>query len=250
MRVQTNERLIKRETRIGFALLGVTFALLIVGWIGTSGRVGEVDLLARFGEEQPWVPIAAAYVTVLIGLGFYYLGQGRLKRYGPKYRQDGLLRQLLKGLDDRHVLYVFPSSSLPDYVLAGPFGVVALVTRDQNGQVICQNDRWQQLRGRGAPGAMRALYGSLYGSRVGNPSLDATAARQKLEQFLAARLDDASAIPITPIVVFTNPAARLRVERASCTVTMARELRGVLRKLKTPVSPGQLDAVQQALGTA
>ena len=101
MQAVVNERLVRRESRIGGALLAVTFSLLLIGFFFSMQQ-------ERWSEElAAWAPIAFTYAVVIVGMAFYYLGNARLRRFGPRYRSDGRLREQLKGLDDRYVLYSF-----------------------------------------------------------------------------------------------------------------------------------------------
>lgn len=238
MQVIANERLIKRETRLGGVLLGVTFLLLGLGFVLTSSMGSWFPV----GQE---LALAIAYGIVLVGMALYYLGQSRIKRYGPRYRQDGALRQLLKGLDDRYVLYTFLGRKLPDYVLAGPTGLTAFITRDHNGQVLCRDDRWTRSGGR-----VPKILSVLYGTPIGNPSWDAQQAEARLRELLSKRLDDASNVPVQAVIVFTNPNVRLRVERSAYLVTTAKELRNVVRRLKGSLPPARLEALRQTLQAA
>src|SRR5262249_22335584 len=101
VKVVANERLIRRQSKIGAIFLAATFGLLMVG-ILLSYRP---DLWAE--SLDPWVPIALTYAIVVAGFGLSLLGQRRVRRYGPQHRHHLRLGQLLKGLDDRYVLYAY-----------------------------------------------------------------------------------------------------------------------------------------------
>jgi hypothetical protein len=242
VQVVTNDRLVKRESRIGAALLGVTFFLLGLGMLLSFQFERWLPLLEQAvpsGFVQ-WAPIALTYAIVLIGMGFYYLGNARVRRYGPQHRQDTRLRQLLKGLDDRYVLYAYLGRNIPDYILVGPGGVNVLTTRPQQGEINCQDDRWSS---RGSLG--RRVFGTLYGSPMGNPSYDTGQGVARVRELLRRNLpSDVPEPPVSGLIVFTGERVRLRVERCSFPATTARELRKVVGKSKTRLNAAQLGPVR------
>lgn len=238
MQVLSNDRLLRRESRIGGILLSVTFALLMLGLLLSLAAEGWVHLLEPLMPEAGgWLPIAVTYAIVLVGMALYYLGNARVKRYGPQYRQDGRLSRLLDGLDDRYVLYTFLGKMLPDYVLVGPSGIFVIIARGQRGEVFCRDDRWS-IRS----GAARRFFTAMYGSPIGSPSFDANQGVQQLQALLARELPDlAAAIPVSGLIVFTADDVKLRIERCSFPATTSRQLRKVVTKLK-----GRLNATQLA----
>lgn len=243
MQTIQNERLIKRESRIAAMLLGITFLILAVGlflsieaerWVHGIG-----PLVFDFG---PSFPIIVTYVIVIVGMVLYYIGNLRLRRYGPKYRQDLRLRQLLKGLDDRYTLYTFLDAKLPDYILAGPSGLFVLITRPHTGEIICRSDRWLRREG-----ALQRIFNTFYGNPLGNPSWDAAQAVQRLRSFLAQKLTSEDVPDVNGLIVFTGEPVRLRIERCSFPVTSGREVRRVVTRQKGRVSAEQLAAIRAAL---
>jgi hypothetical protein len=238
-----NQRAVIRQAKIGAIALMVTFVLLLIGLIISS----QLENWARSldPDQRQWLPIAVSYGIVLVGLAFYYVGNTRMRRYGPKHRQDARLAQLLKGLDDRHVLYAFLGGKLPDYLLVGPSGVHVLVARPQGGEITCREDRWS-TRG----GGVQKLFTTLYGNPVGSPSWDASQGVKRVEEYLAAELPpDAERPPVGSLIVFTGENVRLRTERCAYTATTSRELRRVVGRMKARLSPAGLGQVRQAFET-
>ena len=241
MQFVVNDRIVKRQARIGAAALIVTFFMLLGGMLLSWQLDARAQSLA---EEWPaWVPITITYLIVLLALGLYYFGNSRMRRYGPQHRQDARLRQILKGLDDRHALYAFLGRGLPDYVLVGPSGVHVLTARPQGGEITCRDDRWRVKAGPG-----RRLFGALYGNPIGSPSWDTSKGVQRLQAFLDQRLPEGvERPPVTGLVVFTGENARLRTERCTFTATTARELRKVITRLKGRLNSAQLAQVRATL---
>jgi hypothetical protein len=226
----SNERLVRRESRIGGALLGVTFVMLAVGLLLSLNQESWV------GSLSSWAPLTVTYAIVIVGMGFYYFGNARIRRYGPRYRQDERLRQLLKGLDDRYVLYTFLSRGLPDYVLLGPSGIFVLTPRFQEGRISCRDDVWSRASSTG-----RRVLTALYGNPLGRPSHETAQAVQQVQALLQARLaPDTEQPPVSGLIVFTGERVRLDVQRCSVPATTGKELRKIITKLKGKISASQL----------
>jgi hypothetical protein len=170
--------------------------------------------------------MVAAYAAIIVGLVLYNFGQIFLRRFGPRVRQDGLLARTLKSLDRRYTLLAFPSTKLPDYVLVGPSGVQVIVTRPQDGSITCRANRWSRDAGAG----LKRLGGLLGGTSFGDPSADVSRGVERVRQ----RLQDQGIAPdeqppVDGIVVFTSPAAKLRIDGCSYPVTGLKGLRNNVR---------------------
>jgi hypothetical protein len=223
MNVVRNSKLVQKRVRIASA---AHFAALLCF---TGG------LFISREEQYLWV----VYATMVIGLGLYAVGQHLLKRWGPRYRFDGLLVQALKGLDKRYTLGAFLHPKLPDYVVIGPQGIVPLIAQPQTGLITCRSDQWSKESGRWG------FIGSLFAPGLKNPTLDARRASKQVMDFMTERFgaEVMQDVPILPSIVFINPKARLRVDGSSVPVTSAKELRTHLRKGKPVVSSQQTQAI-------
>jgi hypothetical protein len=232
MNLVRNSSLIQKRVRIASA---AHFAALICFTAG---------LFLSRDEEQLWMGIrihslAIVYGTMLLGLALYSLGQHFLRRWGPRYRFDGLLVQALKGLDKRYTFGAFLHPKLPDYVLVGPQGIVPIIARPQNGLISCRSDRWSREAGRWG------LVSSFFTPALKNPTADAHRAAGQVKEFMTARFgaDALEGVPVLPTVVFVNARARLRIDGSSVPVTSAKELRAHLRKGKPTLSSQQTQAI-------
>jgi hypothetical protein len=210
MQLIANQQLVKNRVRLG---LGFHIAALAVFALGLAL---SVQLDTTHGD----LPLAS-WAAILFGLLLYSLGQTQLRRWGPRNRQEEQLGQAIRSLDDRYKLYAFISSSLPDYILISPAGAQVLLVHQEAGQIACVRDRWNKGSG------SRIL--SLFGPTLGNPSAEAAKQLQKLLALLAEHgMQD---VPMSALVVFTNPKVQLRVEGCSATVTRVKELKDVLRRM-------------------
>src|SRR5436309_8036087 len=197
MHVVVNEKLVSTRVRIASAAHIAALAVFAVG------------LIISWTNPQPdWQEMAAAYTAIVLGLILYNVGQFFLRRYGPRVRQDALLAKTLKGLDRRFSLLAFPSTKLPDYILVGPAGVQVIVARTHDGNIACRANRWSREAG----GGLKRLGGLLGGVPFGDPSADVSKGiehvRRRLEQTGLTREQQP---PVDGIVVFTSPAAKLRI---------------------------------------
>jgi hypothetical protein len=208
MHLVANQQLAKNRSRLGLVFLGGGMVVLLAGaYLSTT-----LDPTRDFAW-QTWA-------FFVVGLGLFTIAQTQLRRWGPGKRQDEVLGQAIRGLDDRYKLYAFLSSSLPDYILVSPAGVQVIVAPTEGGKISCLKDRWKS-------GGARFML--LFGPGLGNPSADASKQLQKVRGLLAERgLQD---VPTSSLIVFSNPSAQLRIEGCSSTVTRIKELKDVLRRL-------------------
>jgi hypothetical protein len=170
--------------------------------------------------------MVGAYAAIIVGLILYNVGQIFLRRFGPRFRQDGILARTLKGLDRRYTMLAFPSTKLPDYLLVGPTGIQVIVARAHDGSISCRANRWS----RDAGGGLKRLGALFGGAPFGDPGQDVSKGiaqvRKRLDQ---AGIAEAQQPPIEGIIVFTNPAAKLRIDGSSYPVTGLKGLRNNVR---------------------
>lgn len=207
MHVVVNQKLARDRVRLAsafhFAALGVFAVGLWISW------------------TQP-DQILGSYAAIVVGLLLYNFGQIFLRRWGPRFRQDGLLVKALKGLDNRYVLLAFASSKLPDYILAGPGGLQVIVPRIHAGAITCRADRWRRDQGRGL-GRFLTFFG---GVPLGDPGQDVARGIQVVrERLRKGEPSDGPEPPVGGVVVFTNPEAKLRIDGCTRPVTGIRQLR-------------------------
>ena len=216
MHVVANENLVRTRVRLASAAHMAALAVFAVG------------LFVSWNNPIPtFEQMIGSYVAIIVGLVLYNVGQVSLRRYGPRFRHDTVLEKSLKGLDRRYTLLTFPSSKLPDYVLVGPTGVHVIVPRLHRGQITCRANQWTRERG----GGLRRLLGLFGGNPFGDPTRDADSGVRRVRQRLHDR-GIGDELPVGAVVVFTNPAVKLRVEGCSVPVTVAKNLRNIVRPAK------------------
>jgi hypothetical protein len=235
MQIHTNDGLIRRRLRVSVVYLVASLAFLIGGFI--------------FSASQPDVAIqyVVSLPALIIGLLLWARNQGYLERWGPRGRQDAILARSLRGLDARHHLFAFPDSSLPDYLIIGPMGVLVLVPRAVTGAVACYDDRWHHDDGR-TP-VRRVLGWFSPRATLGNPTADAQGGIQATYRYLGARLNEETLgrIRVDGLVVLTHPRVELSLHGCPVPALLVKSLRSHVRRLPKVLSPGQLAEVLDVL---
>jgi hypothetical protein len=215
MHVVVNQKLISTRVKLASASHLAALAVFAVG------------LFISWSNPEPTMEqMAGAYAAIIVGLLLYNVGQIFLRRFGPRFRADGILARTLKGLDRRYTLLAFPSTKLPDYILVGPAGVQVIVARNHDGAISCRSNQWRRDPGSG----FKRLTGFFGGTPFGDPGQDVSKGiervRQRLEQ---AGIAPGQQPPIEGVIVFTNPAAKLRIDGSSYPVTGLKGLRASVR---------------------
>jgi hypothetical protein len=242
MRVTTNQALISRRLRVSFFYFFLSTALMGGGFLLTFGHQEEL--------VQDMTRYTVATVALLIGLGVWAVNQNYLTRWSPRSRQDAALAHTLRGLDDRYHFFAFPDAKLPDYLVVGPMGVVALIPRATGGSVSCDGDRWRRVER--IPLLLRALTWFSRTAPLGNPTRDARRAVEQTKHFLAGKLPGelAERVPVEPIVVFTSPNLELTARGCTVPVLRAKSLRSHLRSLPKSLRPEDTRQLTAALGAS
>ncbi len=215
MHVVVNQKLISTRVKIASAAHLAALAVFAVG------------LFVSWSNPEPTMEqMAGAYAAIIVGLVLYNAGQIFLRRFGPRFRADGVLARTLKGLDRRYTLLAFPSTKLPDYILVGPAGIQVIVGRPHDGAISCRANQWRRDPGSGLK-RLSALFG---GSPFGDPSQDVSKGIVRVRQRLAQQgIAESQQPPVEGVIVFTNPAAKLRIDGCAYPVTGLKGLRSNVR---------------------
>ncbi len=228
MRLVTNERLIKRNGRIG----------RVTSILGLAVLLGGLLYSFRF-PEQSYVPFATLMAGFLLSnVGIYFAN-----RWVKPPRPDQAVDSALKGLDDRYVLYHYRVGG--NHVLGSPSGVYALIPKSQPGEVRFTGNRSQHRGGT----ILRNFFGQ---EGLGNPSMEAESEAKSTREKMAKLLPGETLPPVSPVIVFTNESPVVEADDAPFPTVHAKKLKGYLRNLpKRPtLSKLQLDKLDQALGIA
>jgi len=198
MRVETNDALVQRMKRLAQYLFFGSFGILIV-WFFISS---QWSLSAEAAQNPflslvlPSLMLPAAFIFSMVSVRFTNL-------WVRQPRPEEVIRQNLKGLSSRSVLYNyyhFPAR----HVLITPRGIYAIVTRFQDGRFGVTGNKWRSYKS----GISRFL--SLFRfDALGNPTEDAKAAAAHLQK----RLEPiAPGVTVFPVIIFVDPRTHIEVE--------------------------------------
>lgn len=220
MKIYSNEKLIKRNKKIGnFTSLG---SLLVLG----------VGMVLSFRDKDGSL-LAYTFGALIVGFLLFQVGNFYMAKWGKSPRPDERLTAALKGLDDRYALYhyVTPISHL----LIGPAGILCLVPYQQAGTIRYNdaNGKWKQTGGN----TFLKLFG---GEGLGNPDREVKFTTEDATKYFS-KLDlvmqDFS--PET-VMVFTNDKVTLEADNSAIPAVTAPKLKEYIRKkAKTTNLPDQ-----------
>jgi hypothetical protein len=206
--VRKRKRIATLSAIAGVALLGSAF------WIATTG--GQSGVLV-------------AYVPLLAGTIIFHLGMQQVGKWNRAQRNDVILDVLLKDLGERYTLIHYPKvgKRTVEHVLVYPGGVLAVTARELPGGVAYRDGRWRKV------GQGLSRFFGMGGAFLGNPSGDAAADVQALQDLLAAEQIEAD---VDAVVAFINPRVTLDVTEPEFPVTNGEGLKPYIASLPADTS--------------
>ncbi len=195
MRIETNQSLVDRNKKWAGRMFFVTFGVIIGSFLLLNS-----PLLLQDIAEGPGLLLSLVVPALLLPLAFLStLFSVRMTNLWVRQpRPDKLLVDNLKGLGKSAVLYNyyhFPAR----HVLITPAGVIAAVTRWQDGTFTVTGDKWRAKKS----GLARAL-SFMRMDGVGSPSVDAQLAAEHVDRLLRDINPD---VPVYPAMLFVDPKA-------------------------------------------
>jgi hypothetical protein len=231
MKIIKNEKLIKRNSRIG---QWTTIAALIV--------LGTGMYLSFSFQANPQVfiysliALVAGFVLTQIGM---YMGN----RWGRSPRPDEQLDASLKGLPGDYTIYHFTAPA--SHLLIGPAGIWALLPYRQRGVVTYNKNRW-----RVGNGGFLQSYMSIFGQEgIGRPDLEAESEVNAVKNHLAKSLSEGEIPPVHAVLIFTNENVDIQADGAPLPAMKIKQLKDFMRQKakEKPIGQIQLAAVKAAL---
>jgi hypothetical protein len=226
MKVITNDRLIKRNSRIGQIATFAGLVVLVGGLIITFRNPAYASL--------SWVALIAGFGLSQVGL---YFGN----RWGRHPRPDELVDQGLKGLNDQYSIYhyVAPASHL----LVGPSGLWVIMPYYQAGKIIYEKNRYKQKGG----GFMQKYLRIFGQDGLGRPDLEASSEVEAIDKFIKKNIPDVEFLESSVALVFTNDKADLEVENAPVLTIPLKSLKSAVRKSakEKPLSPDMIKQINE-----
>jgi hypothetical protein len=210
MKVISNDKLIKRNGKIGNITSLSSIAILGVGMFFSFK---DTD-----GSYLPYTFGALIVGFLMFQVGNYYMG-----KWGKSPRPDENLSSALKGLDNTYTLYHYMTPI--SHLLVGPAGVICLVPLNQAGAINYDADKkhWKQTGGN----FFMKIFG---GEGLGRPENEVKYTVEDAAKFLTKNEIDISPLEPEPILVFTNSKATLSAEESPVPAVLGDKLKEFIRK--------------------
>jgi len=162
-----------------------------------------------------------SYLFLVLGVIAASMGAYLSNRYVREPRGDQVLAKALEGFDKRYALYNYYLAT--PYVIASHFGLLAVVTRPQKGQISYAQGKWQHR----AP--WRVLRQFIGEASIGKPELSVQEDVESLQQWIASALPGEEQVPVNGLVLFTSPEARVDATNAPVKALVTEDLAAYLR---------------------
>lgn len=229
MKSVVNEKLVKRNSRVGqYTSIG---ALAILG----------VGLIITFKYPDKFVySLGALLVGFLLSqVGIYYGN-----RWGRSPRPFELINKSLKGLGREYTIYHYLTPA--SHLLVGPAGIWAILPFYQKGTITYEKERWHAKGGGFLQGYMR-IFGQ---ENLGRPDLEAGAETNAVKQFLEKKLPEGVEVPeIGAALLFAHPQVEIKVEDTPLPALTPKDLKEFMRSKskEKPIGPLTLAEVEKVL---
>ncbi len=209
MQIVKNEKLIKRNGRIGQV---TTFAALAILAVGMYISLQRQDLFV-------YAVVALVAGFTLTQVGFYFTN-----RFGRSPRPDEQLDTALKGLPGDTVIYHYITPVA--HLLVGPAGIWILQPYHQKGTITYSRNRWR-LSG----GGFMQSYMSIFGQEgLGRPDVDIETQTNALKKYLGKYMEEQEIPEIHAALVFTSDQAEVDAPDAPVPTLKTKQLKDFLRQ--------------------
>ncbi len=229
MKIITNNKIIKRNRKIGQIATLASLVVLVVGFVISINTDASLFI---------WALLALMVGFLLSQVGIYYGN-----RFGKSPRYDERINQSLKGLDEKYTLYHY-TSPVP-HLLVGPAGVWVLVAYGQRGSISYDGSRkrWNHVGGN--------FFLKLFGQEgLGRPELEAKGQLQDLAKQLNTSLPQVPLPEPKAVLVFTDPKAEVgNIEDAPIPALHTDKLKDFVRRMarENPAPANSIQALEKAL---
>jgi hypothetical protein len=226
MKVITNEKLIKRNGRLG-QIATAAGLLVLVGGMIISFRNPNFASIA-------WVALLVGFALSQIGL---YFGN----RWGRHPRPDELLDQGLKGLNDQFSIYHYMTPA--SHLLVGPSGLWVILPFHQIGKIVYEKNRYKQKGG-----GFLQRYLRIFGQEgLGRPDLEAPSEVAAVDKYIKKSIPDVEIREPNVVLVFVNEKADLDVDNPPLPTIPLKELKSTIKKSAKdkPLSPEMIKQINE-----
>jgi len=221
MKIITNEKLITRNIRLGFAAtMGAILLLVTMVWVTQD----SINFLLFTGL------LFVAFLLAQIG--------NILSRYGK--RLDLLLNEGLRKLPTDFTLYHHHAPA--HHLLVGPTGLWILLPKTTRGHIMYDQNRNRWKRSGG--GFSRFLEG------LGRPDLELANQADSIDRFLAGEWDPEENLFVNAVIAFTNAKTTVDADHAPVPTILLKDLKKLVGapNQKTGLRPAQVKRLNRLLG--
>jgi len=212
MKQVTNEKLIKRNKKIGNILSIVGIAILGVG------------LVLNFNPTPTKTFIS--FGALIVGFIVAQISTYFVNKFSRSPRFDEIISENLSKLNNKYAFYVY-TSPVP-MLLVGPAGFWITIPVTASGEIF-YDKKWKQRGG----GFLLKLFGQ---ENIGRPQLDVEANEKQLREFMEKHFEKENIPSINSILVSLNPKGTIGdVENAPITIVEVDGLRRHIRKVDRKV---------------
>lgn len=240
MRVETNDKLLRRNRKIAQYMFFASFGIPIVGLILINQQAASPTSQSLIvGFVIPLLVLPAAYIVTMLSVRMANL-------WVRVPRPEVVIPEGLKGVSSKSVLYNY--HHLPArHVLITPQGVFAMITRFQEGQFAVDGDKWMSRKT-----TLGRIFGVFRMDGIGNPTEDAQKAARHVKKLLEPIAPD---VPVQPVIVFIDQRAQVNVINSDVPVVFANTkrdpslkdyIRGIGKESRSSLTSEQIEAFEEA----
>lgn len=215
MKVITNEQIIKKRKKLASILSPLAMALLLIGL--------TLNILSLRSEEILPFYFYGTLIFLMMGFAASTISSGMVNRWVKEPRADQTLQETLKGFDNKHILFNYTTKT--PHVLITPTRVLAITAKHQGGEIKVTNNKWRRGFSWGR------LLRFFADEGLGNPTLEAKANAERIENLIQKELPPESRPPVEPIIIFNHPQVELTVEDPEVPVMKSNKLKKYVRDI-------------------
>jgi hypothetical protein len=229
LKIYRNEKLIKRNARIGqIASLG-GLGILILGMVINIYRQDLIEV---------------ALGSLLLGFLLSQVGIFFGNRWGRRPLPDERIDAALKGFDDRWSIYHYCSPV--NHLLVGPGGIWVLLPYYQQGKITYNKGRWSASGG----GLIRWYMRFFFQEGLGRPELEAVDEVKVMKRFVDSSVTEIQKAEIQALLVFTHENVEIDApEDAPADAVKIKDLKEFIRKQakRTSLAITKVETITQAI---
>lgn len=212
MQVITNNKMIKRNAKIGSITSIVALGILGVG----------LYISFQYKDLAQWSFLALVVGFMLSQIGIYFGN-----RWGRHPRMDERLTAAFKGLSRDYHLYHYMSPI--NHLLVGPAGIFILEPYYQKGLITYDKGKYKQKGG----GILQGYLKIFAQEGLGRPDLEIKADQDQMKRFLESNgFPETDMENIQTILAFSNKAAELKKNDSPHQMLPMEGLKGYIRGIE------------------